>query len=194
MEQENPVSTADVNEVRGLVRQVIKEFMEVERERAEPAYKAELLEERRRREQLERRVNELIEENQRSRAKAEEAERQAAIRAELQRHGVTKLDLAFKSIKDDVKRTEDGHLIGLRPEGAVPLSEYVAQFVAENPEFLPARMVGGSGAPAAQRSAAPAPPSGVVEMEKIRPGMNREELERIRQEVVRVALQTLSGR
>ena len=43
--------------------------------RREPAYKTELQEERRRREQLEKRVNELVEENKRSRAVADEAQR-----------------------------------------------------------------------------------------------------------------------
>ena len=57
-------------------------------------------EERKRREQLERRLNELVEENKRSRQMAEEAERSAAIRAELQRLGVAKVDLAFKAVQD----------------------------------------------------------------------------------------------
>ena len=50
----------------------------------------ELAEERRRRESLEKRV--------------EEAERGSAIRAELQKLGVAKLDLAYKAVKDEVPR------------------------------------------------------------------------------------------
>ncbi len=60
------------------------------------------------REQLERRVNELVAENQRSRKMAEEADRSATIRAELQRLGVAKVDLAFKAVKDEIFRAEDG--------------------------------------------------------------------------------------
>ncbi len=65
----------------------------------------------RRREQLEKRVNELVEENKRSRAVAEEAQRSANIRTELQKLGVTKVDLAYKAVQDGIVRTEDGRLI-----------------------------------------------------------------------------------
>jgi regulator of protease activity HflC (stomatin/prohibitin superfamily) len=54
-------------DVQAVVRQAIQEFVNNEQAKAEPAHKAELQEERRRREQLERRVNELVEENKRSR-------------------------------------------------------------------------------------------------------------------------------
>lgn len=147
----------------------------------------ELSEERKRREGLEARVNELVAENQRARAKAEEAERSASIRAELQRLGVGKIDLAYKAVKDDVYRSEDGRLLG---QGGAELREYLAQFVGENPELLPARLTGGSGASAGQRDAGAGP---VVEIDQIRPGMSAEELERVRQEVARVAALTLRG-
>ena len=51
-------------DLRSIMRGVIEEFVQSERSKAEPAYKAELMDERRRREDLERRVNELIRENQ----------------------------------------------------------------------------------------------------------------------------------
>ena len=89
-----------------IIRQAIAEFARSEQSRVEPAYKPELIEERRRREQLEHRVNELVEENRRSRVQAEEAERASTIRAELQRLGVAKIDLAFRPVKDDIARTE----------------------------------------------------------------------------------------
>lgn len=189
MEEKQGNATEDV---KNIVRQVLREYADVEREKEEPAYKAELLEERRRRESLERRLNELVEESQRSRAQAEAAEMQAQVLGELQRHGVTKLELAFKALKDDVRRTPDGKLIAHSPEGEVSLKEYVTHFVSENPEFLPARMSGGSGATPAARNAPVAASS--VELEKIRPGMSKEEMDRVRQEVARIALQTLSGR
>src|SRR5712692_6425375 len=81
-------------DVTSIVRQAIEEFTQRDRAKNEPAYKAELQEERRRREQLERRLNELVEENKRSRQIAEEAQTSSAIRAELQRLGVAKVDLA----------------------------------------------------------------------------------------------------
>ncbi len=186
----NPPETGDV---RSLVRQVIREFVETENVKTEPAHKAELMEERRRREQLERRVNELVEENQRSRALAEEADRHSAIRAELQRQGVVKLDLVFKALKDDIRREQDGRLVGATESGEVGLKEYVSHFVNQNPEFLPARMSGGSGAGTNPRTGSF--PAGLgVDMDRIRPGMSREELDQIRQEVARVALQSLNGR
>ena len=61
-------------DIQAIVRQAVQEFVKDEKSKSEPAYKAELLEERKRREQLERRMNELVAENKRSRQAAEEAE------------------------------------------------------------------------------------------------------------------------
>ncbi len=127
MPEEKPV-----DEVREMVRAAVEEFI-----RANPAHQAELMEERKRREGLEIRVNELVAENQRSRAAAEEAERSASIRTELQRLGVTKVELAYRAVKDDVYRSEDGRILA---QGGAELREYLAQFVGENPELLPARL------------------------------------------------------
>ncbi len=170
--------------IRSIVRETIEEFVRNEHSNSEPAYKAELLEERKRRETLEKRLNELVEENRRSRQVAEEAERSATIRAELQRIGVSKVDLAFKAIKDDVHRAEDGRLIARADQGDVSLKEYLAQFVSENPEFLPARIPGGSGVTPAPKAAQTG--SG-ADLDKIRPGMSAEEAERVRQEILRIA-------
>jgi hypothetical protein len=98
-------------DIQGIVRQAIQEYQNAEQSKSEPAHQAELLEERRRREQLERRVNELVEENKRSRQAAEEAERNSAIRGELQRLGVAKLDLAYKAVQDGVVRAADGRFV-----------------------------------------------------------------------------------
>src|ERR1700761_3508228 len=100
----------DGTELRSLIRGVIEEFVHAEQVKAEPAYKAELLDERKRREDLERRVNDLVQENARSRQAAEEAERSSSVRAELQRLGIAKVDLAYRAVKDDVQRREDGQL------------------------------------------------------------------------------------
>ena len=178
-------------DVQALVRQAIQEFINQEQAKSEPAHKAELLEERRRREQLERRLNELAEENKRSRRMAEEAERSSAIRTELQRLGVSKIDIAFKAVQDGVARTEDGRLVAKGESGETGLREYLTAFVSENPEFLPARISGGTGMTSNLR--APALPRENVELEGIRPGMSAEEMQRVREEIVRVASLTMKG-
>jgi hypothetical protein len=162
-----------MDDIREIVEAVVREFM---------PQKDAFEDERKRREGLELRVSELMAETEKARAKAEESDRSAAVRAELQRHGVAKLDLAYKAIKDDIQRGEDGRLIGMR--------EHVEEFVKENPELLPARVAGGSGAGGGQRSS---PGETRVELEKIRPGMSPEELDRVRQEIARVASLTLRG-
>src|SRR5690242_14276575 len=141
-------------DVQAIVRSAIQEFVNQEQAKSEPAVKAELQEERKRREQLERRLNELVEENRKSRKMAEEAERSAAVRAELQRLGVAKIDLAFKAVQDGIFRTEDGRLVARSETGEIPAKEYLTAFVNENPEFLPARIAGGTGMTGTQKAPA----------------------------------------
>src|ERR1700689_326015 len=126
--------------VQAVVQQAIDEYMRQDVARREPAYKTELQEERRRREQLEKRVNELVEENKRSRAVADESQRSSGIRSELQKLGVTKVDLAYKAVQDGIARTDDVRLVAHGDGGEQPLGEFLANFVQENPEFLPARI------------------------------------------------------
>jgi hypothetical protein len=178
-------------DVRDVVRQAIEEFVHAEQRKAEPAYKAELQDERKRRENLESRLNQLVEENRTARAAAEEADRNSQIRSELQRLGVAKVDLAFRAVKDDIVRGEDGRLQARGPE-AKPLQDFLAGFVQENPELLPARIAGGSGVQTGSRKAAQGGPPG-IEIEKIKPGMNQDDLERVRQEIARLASQALRG-
>jgi hypothetical protein len=168
----------DENDIRAIVQSVMQEFL---------GGQGELLEERKKRESLEQRVNELVTENQEARTQAEAADRSSAIKAELQKLGVAKVDLAYKAVKDDVYRSEDGRLMG---QGGADIREYLTTFVNENPELLPARLSGGSGASAGQRGVAPA--SG-IDLDMIRPGMSAEDRERVRQEIARVASQTLRG-
>jgi hypothetical protein len=85
--------------VQTIVQHAIDEYMRKDSARREPAYKTELQEERRRREQLEKRMNELVEENKRSRAMAEEAERNSTIRSELQKLGVVKVTWPLKQFR-----------------------------------------------------------------------------------------------
>lgn len=176
----------ETGDIRGMMQAVIQEFVKAEQSKAEPAYKAELQEERRRRENLEQRVNELVAENEKTWAKAEEAERCAAVRTELQKLGVAKIELAYKAVKDEIRRGDDGRLVAMDGSDA---RDYLARFVSENPELLQARLGGGSGAVSGQRAAG----GGGVGLEMIRPGMSVEDRERVRQEIAKVASQTLRG-
>jgi len=178
-------------DVQSIVKQAIQEFLQEQQAKSEPAYKTELVEERKRREQLERRLNEVEEESKRSRQAAEQAERSSAIRAELQRLGVAKVDLAFKAVKDGVYRSDDGRLMAQSEDGAVSLKDYLTDFVSENPEFLPARIPGGSGITAAHK--APREGTENVDLESIQPGMSPENLERVRKEILRIASQNVRG-
>jgi len=171
--------------VQTIVQQAIDEYMRQDVARREPAYKTELHEERRRREQLEKRVNELVEENKRSRAVADEAQRSTSIRTELQKLGVTKVDLAYKAVQDGIVRTDDGRLVARGDSGEQPVGEFLAGFVQENPEFLPARIAGGTGMTGTQK-AAPQAPAGGIDLDRISPSMSKEELDRVRQEILRV--------
>lgn len=175
--------------VQSVVQQALQEFIRQQQAQSEPAYKTELQEERKRREQLERRLNEVVEENKRSRLAAAEAERGAAVRAELQRLGVAKVDLAYKAVQDVIVRTEDGRLVAKGDNGETGMKEYLSGFVTENPEFLPARISGGSGVTSSQKTGAGG--GEPIDLEKIRPGMSREEMERVRQEIVRIASQNM---
>ena len=67
MEQQNKESL----DIRSIIRGAVEEFVRTEQVKAEPAYKAELLEERKRREQLEQKMNDLVQENQRTRLAAD---------------------------------------------------------------------------------------------------------------------------
>src|SRR5215467_1072926 len=132
---EQTITSTDVFDVQGIVQQAVQEYLRQDTTRREPAYKAELQDERKRREQLERRVNELVEENRRSRQLAEEAERSSGIRAELQKLGVAKVDLAYRAVQGDIYRAEDGRLVARTSQGDAGAGEYLRQFVADNPEF-----------------------------------------------------------
>ncbi len=184
--------TGSADERRSMIREAIEEFVRLQREATEPAYKAELLEERKRREALERRLNELAEENRKQRELREAAERSAAIRSELQRLGVSKVDLAYRAVREDIYRAEDGRLVARTEQGEVGLREYLARFVQENPEFLPARVGGGSGTVEVRGGVTSR--GEAIELEKIRPGMSPEEAERAREEIVRIASQLLGSR
>lgn len=150
----------------------------------------ELFQERKKRESLEKRVNELIEEGRKARDAAEQADRYAAIKSELQQLGVVKVDLAFRAVRDDVKRDGERLLAQTDDGSSLPLRDYLTQWVAANPEFKPPRIAGGAGTSPSRSSAAGA---STFDMERIRPGMSPEEMERARQEIARIAAQAMGG-
>lgn len=186
-EQVSEQETNQAADLRSLIREAVAEAL---REQQEAAKQSQLDVERSQRAELEQKLNELIEENRRSRALAEEAERHAAIRSELERLGVAKVELAFRAVKEDVVRDESGKLVAKGASGTEELSSYLRKFLDANPELLPARMKGGSGQ---MREARPERESERVDLDRIQPGMSAEELERVRQEIVRVANQAFRG-
>jgi hypothetical protein len=188
-QQSGRLEPSTEQDVRGMIRNVIEEFLTTERRKAEPAYKAELLDERKRREQLERQVNQLVEENQKAKKFAEESDRNVQIRSELQRLGVTKIDLAHKAVRDDIQRTPEGTLVARTAEGEMTAKDYLTRFVQENPEFLPARIAGGSGMTTTPRHSG----GSSIELESIRPGMSPEDMQRVRDQIAQVALQAWKG-
>lgn len=147
------------------------------------AARKELAAEKRRREELERRVEDLMQESRRSQRQAEEAERDVRVREALREQGVKKVDLAFRLVKDDVLRGQDGRLYAESGGKRAPLEEHIARFLSENPEFLPPRIAGGSGASGAERREMSG--SG-FDMESIRPGMSKEESRQAWKEVARL--------
>jgi|tagenome__1003787_1003787.scaffolds.fasta_scaffold20744595_2 hypothetical protein len=177
-------------DVRDVVRHAFEEFVRAENQKVEPAYKAELEDERRRREALELRLNQLVEENRKTKAQAEEADKNSQIRTELQKLGVVKVELAFRAVKDEIVRGDDGRLQPRASEHG-SLQAYLAGFVQENPELLPARIAGGSGAQASTKVNGPGLPP--IELATIRPGMNKEDLDQVRKEISRLATQALRG-
>jgi hypothetical protein len=82
-------------------------------------------------------------------------------------------------------RTDDGRLIAHGENGEQPVGEYLASFVQENPEFLPARIAGGTAMTGTQK-AAPQTNAGGFDLDKISPSMSKEELDRVRREILRV--------
>ena len=177
-------------DIKSVVREVMEEYVRRVAEEKEPPVKAELAEERRRREQLERRLGEVTEESERNRRAAEQAERFGAIKSELQKLGVKKPDLAFRLLKDDVFRGDDGDLYARGDGEVVGLRQYLTRWAADNPEFLPARIAGGSGASGAQRQETE---GGPFDLSRIKPGMSAEEKERARREIARLAGKDFGG-
>ena len=91
----------------------------------------------------------------------------------------------------DLWTEDDGRLVGRQEGEDVSIQTYLKQFVEDNPELLPARITSGMGT-GNSRGSSPAGSAGsTFDLDRIRPGMNADELERVRQEIARVANQSL---
>ena len=130
--------------------------------------------------EMQRRIDELSAERDSLLRAAAETGRRNAINTALERAGVQKIDLAFRAIQADVRSDAEGRVVAISEGREISLDEYVSSFVAENPELLPARLFGGSGAVSPPRSMGP-------DINSIRPGMSEAELGEVRAEIARLA-------
>jgi hypothetical protein len=166
------------------IRAMIGEYMRQREDQQDSDVQGMLAEERRKRENLERQLSELGEENRRTRRQSEQTDRVSRIQSCLQELGVRKVPLALRLVKDEIVRGDDGELYAEVKGSRVPYRDYLEDFVAENPEFLPPRIAGGSGA---SGGAGGEMRSGGIDLNSIRPGMSREELAEAWKEVARLA-------
>jgi hypothetical protein len=95
-------------------------------------------------------------------------------------------------VQDGIVRNTEGRLVARNDSGDQAIGEFLTDFVQQNPEFLPARIPGGTGMTGVHKAPAQGGSNG-VDFDKISPSMSKEELERVRQEILRVASQTLRG-
>jgi hypothetical protein len=156
---------------------------EIGSESKERRYREEFEKERRERRQLQQQFEEMQAENRRQRKQADEVERLDLIREGLEARGVAKTKLALRLMKDDVSRDGEGQLCGSYEGSRMALGAYPDRFLADNPEFLPPRITGGSGV--SGRGVRELGASG-VDLESIQPGMSREETRAAWKEVARL--------
>lgn len=188
-EQNKPDERQSTADIRGIVQEAIEEFSRRKREENEPAHKAELMEERRRREQLESQVKDLLQKARESELEVARTRMTSAVKEELQKQGVTKVDLAFRVMKDEIRQGTEGQYVARGREGDVPLQDFVKRFVDENPEFLPPRIAGGSGTSGVGQD-----PAGVrFDLDAIRPGMSAEERRDVHRAISNLVSQTFKS-
>ena len=181
--QDPKLSEESPDELDALMRKTVREFTRQTSEQEESALTVKLNDERRRRESLERQLNDVREESRRGRQQAELMDRQSQIRESLQGLGVRKADLALKLVKDDIFRAEDGDLYADVAGQQTPYREYLRQFVADNPELLPPRIAGGAGAVGASDGEIS---SAGFDLDRIHPGMSQADSAHAWREVARL--------
>lgn len=185
-EHKRPEDGQAPSDIRSIVQEAIEEFARRKREESEPAHKAELAEERRRREQLEAQVKDLLQKARESEQEVARTRMTSAVKEELQRLGVTKVDLAYRVMKDEIRQSADGQYVARGRDGEIPLQEFVKRFVDENPEFLPPRISGGSGTSGVGQD----PAGARFDLDAIKPGMSLEERRDLHRAISNLVSQT----
>lgn len=188
-EQGTPDERRSPADIRGIVQEAIEEFSRRKREETEPAQRAELMEEKRRREQLESQVKDLLQKARESEQEVARTRMTSAVKEELQKLGVTKVDLAFRVMKDEIRQGAEGQYVARGRDGDVPLPDFVKKFVDDNPEFLPPRIAGGSGTSGGGHD----PAGARVDLDSIRPGMSLEERRDIHRAIANLVSQTFKS-
>jgi hypothetical protein len=118
--------------------------------------------------------------------KAEEKERHSSIRSELSKYQFANdgaRDAAFRIFRDEIKRSEDGSLVG---GDDLPIGEFLDGALKSHEYLLAPKSAGGAGASAGGKRGGAS-----VNIEDIRVGMKPEEIASVRAEIARVAKESL---
>jgi hypothetical protein len=108
---------------------------------------------------------------QESERKAEEKERHAAIRSELSKFNFASdgaREAAFKIFRDDIRRGDDGSLIGGSEDA--PLAQFIEDAMKQHEYLLAPKPAGGAGASSGNRKG-----TATVSLDDIKPGMTKEQ-------------------
>lgn len=112
-------------------------------------------------------------------------DRELFLKEQIRSLGVRNVDLAFRAVRDDVEQAENGAWMAVQNGERVPALQYLQEFVAQNPELIPARIAGGSGVPSR-----PGEYREECDLDQIRPGMDPASLRRAKEAVVRIIAQS----
>lgn len=92
-----------------------------------------------------------------------------AIVEDLEAKGLSKTSLATRVLQSEIHRARDGRLYGTKDGKTLPYSEFIGEFLSENPELLPPRIAGGTGT-----TRTDAGQHAPLSLDDIRPGMDPE--------------------
>lgn len=115
-------------------------------------------------------------------------EREFFIKKRAQELGVENTDLIHRAVRDDLVERTRGNWVAVVDGRDVPATQYLAEFVRNNPELLPPRRTHGGGVPVMR----PDKVAG-VDLEEIRPGMDPGTVKRVREAIGRVIGQNRTG-
>lgn len=117
--------------------------------KVDPKVIAQLENERKARERLEKQVNDLLGENKKTKEEAELKERLAEIKSAMSKFSFANegtRDMAFEYFAGKIKRGEDGALVAPGKDGEVPYDHFIKGHLESNPNLLAAKQSGGGGA------------------------------------------------